>query len=71
MEARLNIVIAAMTGAGKTTLLRAMALQTRATERIITIERGRELRLAECGHLDVAELETRDPNTEARGGSYG
>jgi len=28
VEARLNIVIAAMTGAGKTTLLRALALQT-------------------------------------------
>jgi pilus assembly protein CpaF len=68
VAARANIAVVGATNAGKTTLLRALAREIPVDERVLTIERTRELRLRESGHLDVGELEAREPNAEGRGG---
>ena len=59
-----NFLVAGATGAGKTTFLRAAMSQARG-ERIIAIEEVAELAPIE-GHL--VSLQTRQPNTEGRGG---
>jgi Flp pilus assembly CpaF family ATPase len=65
----LNVLVAGGTNAGKTTLLRALLAQTDPAERLITIEDNRELNLPACapGHLDLVEMEAREPNTEGEG----
>jgi pilus assembly protein CpaF len=69
VQARLNVLVAGGTNAGKTTLLRALLAQTDPNERLITIEDNRELNLPACapGHLDLVEMEAREPNTEGEG----
>ncbi|MCU0310704.1 MAG: Flp pilus assembly complex ATPase component TadA [Acidimicrobiales bacterium] len=69
VRARLNVLVAGGTNAGKTTLLRALLAQTDPAERLITIEDNRELNLPACapGHLDLVEMEAREPNTEGEG----
>lgn len=68
--ARRSMIIAGGTNAGKTTLLRALANEIPASERLITIEKARELGLEDFPtlHPDCVALETREPNTEGEGG---
>ena len=69
VRARMTIVIAGGTNAGKTTLLRALANEIPADERLITIEKARELGLDQYRdlHPDCVALETREANTEGGG----
>lgn len=69
VRARLTIVIAGGTNAGKTTLLRALANEIPPDERLITIEKARELGLDQYTYLhpDCVALETREANTEGGG----
>jgi len=69
VRARLTIVIAGGTNAGKTTLLRALANEIPPEERLITIEKARELGLDQYTqlHPDCVALETREANTEGGG----
>ena len=67
VAARATMAVVGATNAGKTTMLRALARQIPADERVLTIEQTRELNLREAGHLDVAELESREANSEGRG----
>jgi len=61
---RENFLVSGSTGAGKTTFLRAMMSQAQG-DRIIAIEEVTELAPI-AGHL--VSLQTRQPNTEGRGG---
>ena len=64
IERRENFLISGATGSGKTTLLRAM-LSAEVGQRIIAIEETSELAPIQ-GHF--VSLQTRQPNTEGRGG---
>ncbi len=61
---RLNVLISGGTGSGKTTLLNAMSSAIDDRERIVTIEDAAELQLQQP---QVARMETRPPNLEAKG----
>lgn len=67
--AKMTIIIAGGTNAGKTTLLRALANEIPPDERLITIEKARELGLDQYRdlHPDCVALETREANTEGGG----
>lgn len=67
--ARLNVMIGGATKAGKTTLLRAFASAIDPRERIITIEKARELGLRKHRdlHPNCVEFEERIPNAEGLG----
>lgn len=69
VRAKMTIIIAGGTNAGKTTLLRALANEIPAEERLITIEKARELGLDQYKvlHPDCVALETREANTEGGG----
>ena len=69
VRARMTIIIAGGTNAGKTTLLRALANEISPDERLITIEKARELGLDQYAdlHPDCVALETREANTEGGG----
>ncbi|MCD5316844.1 CpaF family protein [Kineosporia babensis] len=73
VRARANVLIVGATNAGKTTLLRAMANEVPVTERIISIEQARELRLGRDAslHSDVVELETVLASPDGAGGLDG
>lgn len=64
VQGRRNIVISGGTGSGKTTLLNALSAFIGASERIVTIEDAKELRLHQ---QHVVALEARPPNLEQRG----
>ncbi|MCX6398394.1 MAG: ATPase, T2SS/T4P/T4SS family [Propionibacteriales bacterium] len=68
-HARLNVMIGGATKAGKTTLLRAHASAIDPRERIITIEKARELGLRKNRelHPNCVEFEERIPNAEGLG----
>lgn len=66
VENKLNIFISGGTGAGKTTLLNALSEYIGRDERVITIEDSAELQIN--GIKNLVRLETRNPNTEGRGG---
>lgn len=68
--ARLNFMLSGATHAGKTTLQRALSQAIPASERVITIERFRELGLSDHPdlHPDVVELEEQPANNEGVGG---
>jgi len=69
VSGRKSIVIGGETGSGKTTFLRALGSAIGKDERIITVEKARELffeRLPER-HPNVVALEARPPNTEGVG----
>lgn len=61
-----NIIVSGGTGSGKTTLLNALAAQTDASERILTIEDVAEIMLPEGRH--VVTLEAQAPDAKGRGG---
>jgi pilus assembly protein CpaF len=62
--AGLNIVVAGGTQAGKTTLLNCLAAAIPGSDRIVSAEEVRELRV---GHPDWVALETRPPGLEGTG----
>lgn len=64
--AKFNIFISGGTGSGKTTLLNALTQYIPKDERIITIEDSAELRINSISNL--VSMETRNANTEGRGG---
>ncbi|KRB75031.1 hypothetical protein ASE01_16830 [Nocardioides sp. Root190] len=68
-RARLNVMIGGATKAGKTTLLRAHASAIDPRERIVTIEKARELALRKNqeSHPNCVEFEERIPNAEGLG----
>lgn len=68
-QARHNVMIGGATKAGKTTLLRAFASAIDPRERIITIEKARELGLRKNRelHPNCVEFEERIPNAEGLG----
>lgn len=70
VRARKTMVIAGGTNAGKTTLLRALINEVSSGQRIVTIEKARELGIEHLPelHPDVVALETREPNSEGEGG---
>ncbi len=66
VKERFNIFISGGTGAGKTTLLNALSEYIYNDERVITIEDSAELQIK--GIKNLVRLETRNANTEGRGG---
>lgn len=70
VRARMNVLLSGATHSGKTTLLRALTHEIPAEERLITVERFRELGLEDQGdlHPDVVELEEQPANAEGEGG---
>lgn len=66
VKARYNIFVCGGTGSGKTTFLNVLSSFIPKEERIITIEDSAELKL--LGIQNLARMETRNPNTEGRGG---
>ena len=68
--ARLNFILSGATHSGKTTLARGMCHAIPASERIVTVERFRELGLEDHPdlHPDVVELEEQPANNEGVGG---
>src|SRR3954469_8373502 len=64
VRGRLNILISGGTGSGKTTLLNVMSSFVPPTERVVTIEDAKELRLQQD---HVLSLEARPPNIEGVG----
>lgn len=64
--ARYNLFICGGTGSGKTTFLNVLSAYIPSDERIVTIEDSAELQLS--GIENLARLETRNANTEGRGG---
>ncbi|MFB7376561.1 CpaF family protein [Kitasatospora purpeofusca] len=68
--ARKNIMIGGATDAGKTTMLRALANVIPPEERLITVEKARELGLDEFEelHPNIVVMEERQPNSEGLGG---
>ena len=66
VRSKYNIFIGGGTGSGKTTFLNALSQYISPDERIITIEDCAELNITTIPN--VVSLETRNPNTEGRGG---
>lgn len=67
VEARLNVCVVGPTFAGKTTFTRAAIHESDPDERWFCIEGIPELQLADTGHSDVAEVLSREANTEGQG----
>lgn len=65
VRGRRNIVVSGNTGSGKTTLLNVLSEHIRPSERVITIEDPRELRL---GLPHIVSLEAQPANQEGAGG---
>ncbi|WP_202078128.1 CpaF family protein [Caldalkalibacillus salinus] len=66
VQAKFNIFIGGGTGSGKTTFLNVLSSFIPAEERVITIEDSAELQIQNIPNL--VNLETRNPNTEGKGG---
>ncbi|WP_209850330.1 CpaF family protein [Paenibacillus sediminis] len=66
VRSKYNIFISGGTGSGKTTFLNALSQYIPADERVITIEDSAELQIVTVPNL--VSLETRNANTEGRGG---
>ena len=66
VRARYNLFICGGTGSGKTTFLNVLSAYIPSDERIVTLEDSAELQLS--GIENLARLETRNANTEGRGG---
>ena len=69
VRARKNIIVCGETNSGKTTLLRALINAIDRRERLITVEKARELVIDELRdlHPNSASLEVRLPNSEGQG----
>ncbi|MCP1308386.1 CpaF family protein [Paenibacillus tyrfis] len=66
VKAKYNLFIGGGTGSGKTTFLNALGQYIPPDERVITIEDSAELQI--CGVPNLVSLETRNANTEGKGG---
>ncbi|WP_088831921.1 CpaF family protein [Paenibacillus tyrfis] len=66
VKAKYNLFIGGGTGSGKTTFLNALGQYTPPDERVITIEDSAELQIR--GVPNLVSLETRNANTEGKGG---
>lgn len=64
VRGRLNCVISGGTGSGKTTLLNVLSSFVPASERVVTVEDAKELRLQQD---HVVAMEARPPNIEGNG----
>ena len=64
VRGRLNCVISGGTGSGKTTLLNVLSSFVPASERVVTVEDAKELRLQQD---HVVAMEARPPNIEGQG----
>ncbi len=65
VRSRMNIFVSGGTSTGKTTFLNVISTYVDKDERIVTIEDSAELMLA---HENIVRLETRDKNSEGKGG---
>lgn len=66
MENEFSTIVAGGTGSGKTSFLNAISTFIHASQRIISVEDTREIRLPEYSHW--IPMESRQPNQEGKGG---
>ena len=66
IENEFSLIVAGGTGSGKTSYLNAISTFIQASQRIISVEDTREIRLPEYAHW--VPMEARQPNQEGKGG---